>query len=502
MVLEVYVREGEQLSYVLGFDDFGLSDALVFDWFADISASGSAGPDDALLQVSPGTANTVGLAFIAYTDSEDEPIEQAIYDLTGSITWIAPSPAGATYQNILGDFVVGTLETIPINERLIVNIVSVEDFPYVVFPDRDLNLTLPAQPLQLIEGELPPALTFTLSEPSIQDISISIRFDGPLAGVELATLNPFIPAGTTSITTQILEMFENPGALEQIQAGSLIVEASASGVPIRFSVNGVEADTHRIDIQLVDRVTGGLETAAINAALNELDKIIPFVDARIDILEMNGTGPSQMWAENFAADLETELGVALDPSSEITAFLVALQATLNLPIAARPAAELAAVKEFVANVVDLAATEFAGVGAAALAAVGLWARDAELAAASPSVALPELLEVTTDWDDPLSYETVFSAEVIAKIEAAFDAAVAPIPENIQDFDLTPGDDLYLQRANGNHFVVNGETGAFADGVGRGTDTVVDFDDFTGDGVADALYQRSDTNFYIHDQTTE
>ncbi|MEM6664869.1 MAG: hypothetical protein AAF638_00540 [Pseudomonadota bacterium] len=72
----------------------------------------------------------------------------------------------------------------------------------------------------------------------------------------------------------------------------------------------------------------------------------------------------------------------------------------------------------------------------------------------------------------------------------------------QDFDPTPGDDLYLQQPNGNHFVVNGKTGAFSDGIGRGTDTVVAFDDFTGDGIADALFERFDGNFYIHDQTTE
>ncbi|MEM6665366.1 MAG: hypothetical protein AAF638_03065 [Pseudomonadota bacterium] len=72
-------------------------------------------------------------------------------------------------------------------------------------------------------------------------------------------------------------------------------------------------------------------------------------------------------------------------------------------------------------------------------------------------------------------------------------------------DTAPGDDLYFQRSNGNHFIVNGATGAFSDGVGRGTDTVVDFDDvddFTGDGIADTVFRRADSNYYVHDQTTE
>ncbi|MEM6665492.1 MAG: calcium-binding protein [Pseudomonadota bacterium] len=72
----------------------------------------------------------------------------------------------------------------------------------------------------------------------------------------------------------------------------------------------------------------------------------------------------------------------------------------------------------------------------------------------------------------------------------------------QQFDGLPGDDLYLQRPNGNYFIVNGETGQFSDGIGRGTDTVADLDDFTGDGASNALFRRPDGSYYVHDQVND
>ncbi|MEM6665859.1 MAG: calcium-binding protein, partial [Pseudomonadota bacterium] len=102
--------------------------------------------------------------------------------------------------------------------------------------------------------------------------------------------------------------------------------------------------------------------------------------------------------------------------------------------------------------------------------------------------------VTLDND---GFDTLVDVEILE----FSDMTVLLGPDAPHDLDTEQGEDLLFQRLNGNHFVVNGETGVFSIGVGRGTDTVNDLDDFNGDGIAEILFERATGEHYVYDQVS-